>query len=74
MRKIAMVAPGSRISRSADEFRLGSDGELQHQRYGSQTLLDHGDGAEKIGPHAIHLVHETNARHVVFVGLALYGL
>ena len=49
---------------------LGADRQRQHQRVGPQVPLDHVDGAEEVGAHAVHLVDEADARHAVLVGLA----
>ena len=58
----------------AREPFLGPDRKRQHQRVGAEVALDHLDGAEKVGAHAVHLVDEADARHAVLVRLAPDGL
>jgi len=43
---------------------------LDDNRIAVQPADDHIDAALKIGAHAVHLVDETNARHMIFIGLA----
>lgn len=46
------------------ESVLGADGQRAHKRVGAQVAHDHVHGAEEVGAHAIHLVHETDPRHL----------
>ena len=51
------------------EVGLAADRQLDHGGSGLQPRLDHLDGAEEVGPGAVHLVDEAHPRHVVLVGL-----
>ena len=50
------------------------DRHVDRHRPGPQPFLHHGDDIVEIGPDAIHLVHERDARDVVLVGLAPHRL
>ena len=60
----------------AVEVVLRTDGQLQDQRLGAQTILDGLDGEEEVGTELVHLVDEADARDVVLLGLSpdLLGL
>ncbi len=49
---------------------LRADRELNRHRVATQTLPDLSDHPQEIGAHAIHLIHERQARHTVLVRLA----
>ncbi len=53
---------------------LCANRQSQHQGVGAQVALDHVDGPEEVGAHAVHLVDEADARDAVLVGLAPDGL
>jgi hypothetical protein len=54
-------------------LKLASMPQRQNQRARAEAVDHHLHAALEIGAHAIHLVHETDARHAIFVGLAPYG-
>ena len=51
-----------------------SDGQVQRHRIGTQILVHLVDDFSEIGTRAVHLVHESDARHAVFVGLVPHSL
>ena len=53
----------------AGEFRLAADRKLQHHRNRAKPILEHSNAAEKVRTDAVHLVDETDARHMVAVSL-----
>ena len=57
----------------AGEVFFGADRDLERARTRAEVLDNHVDGAEVVGTHAIHLVHEAQTRNVVLVGLAPDG-
>ena len=52
---------------------LAADGKLHRNRIRPQPLTDRAHRRVGVGPHAIHLVDQRHARHVVLVGLAPDG-
>ena len=56
------------------EVSLGADGNLQHQRRGTQPVLDHVDAAVELSASAVELVHKADAGNVVAVSLTPDGL
>src|SRR5579859_820451 len=58
----------------ADETGLDADRQLHHQRTRAQAIGDHLDRTVEIRADAVHLVHETDARHAVLVGLTPHRL
>ena len=56
------------------ELVLGTDGQHNRKRRGSEVLLDLGAYREEVGARAVHLVDVTDTGHVVLVGLTPYGL
>ncbi len=54
----------------AAEIALLADGHLHGHGIGPQPLADAGNGPPKVGAHAVHLVHKTDARHAIAVSLA----
>src|SRR5260370_1016336 len=57
-----------------DEIIFAAEGELQGNGVGSKTLSNGADDVVEIRAHAVHLVHETDARDTVLVCLAPHGL
>lgn len=53
----------------ADEVVLGTDRQLDHQRLGTEALLDGAHGEVEVRAELVHLVDEADTRHVVLVGL-----
>src|ERR1019366_1157604 len=53
---------------------LDADRQLNDGRHAVQAIFDHVYAAKEVRAHAVHLVHEADARHVVLVGLAPDGL
>ena len=51
------------------EMLLCPDRELERDRPGPQTIVNHPHHTEKVGSHPVHLVDEGNAGNVVFVCL-----
>ena len=49
-----------------------TDGQLQKERIGTETLPHHINGAKKISPNSVHLINEGNFGDTVFIGLAPY--
>src|SRR5205807_1892772 len=72
-----LIVPQDRLHREQvnDAFELVflSDGELNGDRAGIQTLADGVNGTLKIRAHLIHFVNETNSRDTVLVGLPPNG-
>ena len=58
----------------ADETGLDANRQLNHQRARAQAVGDHFDRTIEIRADAVHFVHETDARHAVFIGLAPHRL
>ncbi len=58
----------------AAELVLAADRDLQRHGVAAQTVLHHLHGAKEVRADPVHLVHEREARHIVFVGLAPDGL
>ena len=58
----------------AAELALGADRKLHHGGRCREAVLHHVDATEEVGADAVHLVDETDARHVVLVGLAPHRL
>ena len=50
--------------------RLAADGDLDRHWLRAEALAHLEHHREKVGPHAIHLVHERQLRHAVLIGLA----
>src|SRR6266545_2403511 len=75
---LGLTAPGQRAHRDqvddADEVGLGTDRELQHQRYGGQPGADHVDAAHELRAGPVQLVDEADPRNAVPVGLPPDGL
>src|SRR6516164_1596179 len=57
----------------ADEIVFAAEGKLQGHRMRAKTLANGADDMIKIGAHAVHLVHKTDAGHSVLVRLAPNG-
>ncbi|MNI58662.1 hypothetical protein D3C73_1137810 [compost metagenome] len=57
----------------AFEVVFGAHGQLDRHGVAFQAFSDLALHAQEIGAHAIHLVHERQARHLVLVGLAPDG-
>src|SRR5205814_6818671 len=57
----------------ADEIIFATEGELEGDGMSTETLANGADDVVKIRAHAVHLVHETNARDAILVGLAPNG-
>jgi len=55
------------------EAVLGTDGDLQRQRLGTQLGFHLLDAGGEVGTRSIHLVDEGHARHFIGVGLAPHG-
>ena len=53
----------------ADELRFLSDGNLNRNGLGTETLADGIDGMLEIGTHLVNLVDEANSRDAIFIGL-----
>src|SRR4029453_6707089 len=58
----------------ASELVLSADGKLNRNRVGPKLRLDLRERRLEVGPDAVHLVDETDARDAVLVGLTPHGL
>ena len=56
------------------EILFCTDRNLNGHRVGTQNVLHLLYGLEEIGARTVHLVHITDTRHIVFVGLTPHSL